>query len=245
MDEKKFNNDLREALRRMQPDVPGDMTGRFMDRMRREGATAPTPAPAPQRRTLRIATWLSSAVAAAAVALFFLLPGEAPRHVADVHKNAQAKAVVPVLQRHDKNEVAPAMPQPEESAASLHNIISATGNNRSTSTASAACKHLPEINAEPTAEPYTANVAEAPTQEASIPDAVESPQYAAAEAKKQAGPFTANELILMERAERMNLQAVIYAAEARQEALVKSREAMMLHVIQNNSKKEKPITRNV
>lgn len=238
MEDKKFNADIRSALSRMQPDLPEGMTERFMARLSQEKPAAGNAVITSARRTVRLSLWSSAAVAAAAVALFYLLPSTTPTPKSPAVRDAQATASATV-------PAAPAATEPAANTPERH--VGTSPRAARKAVAAPAESHVQTAKADVLpAEPLQAEAATgAEVQQTAPQPATEPAQYAKAGKAPATTIFTAQELVLMERAEQMSAQAAIYAAEARQEALVASRETSAARAMHNNRKEEQTIIRKV
>lgn len=237
MESEKFNKQILEALRQMQPQQPANMTERFMKRLREEGL--PAQPKSKSQRFVRLIT-ISAVAAAAAVLCLVFLPLEKGIKVSTTQPQiTQAKAAQQPKQHAEQmqpvstketalpasNKSAP-LQQPQRKELMTHakpvqSSLSTLQQKAQTG------KEIAPTEAKP-ASPSAIAVSSVPSVATEFHPLPE---------------FTAEERALMERAEEMRPQATIYAAEILQCARIESceRQRDILHQQENPCHEPKAI----
>lgn len=216
MEKDKFDRSLKEALNRMQPTPPVDMTERFVERLRKEKLPVQ---PSCRRRAYLIKWKVASVVAAAAMLLFIVVPWElrevTPVELSKQMSNGKLQSAIgeepPVKVDSHTNES-----QQRENV--LQNTYS-----RQPSTLLASAKE-PPIAVKPLPQ-------ETPSENLSaitMPGTTQQPASTEISSEnvesRDVLAFTPSEIELMERAEKMKVQVEMYNAELMQCILLEQRE---------------------
>ncbi|MBR1593334.1 MAG: hypothetical protein IJ659_00985 [Alloprevotella sp.] len=237
MESEKFNKQISEALRQMQPQQPADMTERFMERLRREGLPAQSitkPKPKPKRTARWIS--LSAVAAAAAVLLLVFLPT----------KQKPALPAAPQLAQSEAPQTATStatVPTPTPSASP---VVPAASRESPDTPDSPEIPENPEApeNPETLETPESLEAPAAST--ASAPSAALTAVVPSVATVSQPQPaFTDEERRLMERAEEMRPQALLYAAEILQCARIEARERQQALFARQETSDQKQIITSI
>lgn len=209
---------IREAMRRLQPDPPKDMTERFMVRLQNHRKS--------KRKGWRVVLWGVGSVAAAALVAIAVLPSvniEEPRQQHIASQTTHHEQSVQQSPQHKIEIISPSYDLQTKQATTPRPAQSATPK------VIAKAKEIPaDTTSKKTAVPKYQETPANHTQTLSI-----------ATDPKLERQFTPREQYLMDRAEQMSYIAATYTAEVLQEQRIRHQE-----LIQASTKEENIKTQN-